>query len=308
MNRFTKILFSISVILFIVGIILSFLTHAYCTRSNNNYKEIQPESFVPDSIFSVFQDTSLKQLYVFYSKANCVNSYTEDGKFLWCVATPKMNYPRIELQDDKLFIYSKDAYIYDAKSGEFLEIQNIENVVFYDNSVETFDNEVKYYHDNSQVYKLFPNGDTETIVARPWWHILFSGYPTFIVSLIGAFGIGISIFYEKKKDYNAVKKAVTFKNHKAKIINNYFKITTIVHLIYACLNIICIFFTDWLIIGIIPITIHLIVSSIITWNTKDSLSCESDEMKSVDFWATAEIGSFIIAFLSIIIAPVIAGS
>ena len=127
------------------------------------------------------------------------------------------------------------------------------------------------------------------------------------IAFIGAAGIGISIFSEKKNDYNAVKKTVVFKNHKAKIINNYFKTTTIVHLTYTVLNSICAFLFDWLIIGIIPLALHMIISSIILWNMKDRLSCKTEEMRVVDFWGTAEIGSFIIAFISVIIASAIAG-
>ena len=127
------------------------------------------------------------------------------------------------------------------------------------------------------------------------------------IAFIGAAGIGISIFFEKKKDFNAVKKNLVFVNHKAKVINSYFKITTIVHLIYTILNIVCTFYFDWLIIGIIPLALHMIISSIILWNMKDRLSCKSEEMRVIDFWGTTEIGSFIIAFFSVIIASSIAG-
>ena len=41
MRRFTKILFPISVALFLCGIALGLLGRAFCTRSNDNYKEIQ---------------------------------------------------------------------------------------------------------------------------------------------------------------------------------------------------------------------------------------------------------------------------
>lgn len=310
MRRFTKILFSISVVLFMCSITIGLLGRDFCTRSNDDYKTIQPESFVPDTIETVLHDKDLKQLYVCYNDANCVNVYTEEGKFLWCVATPYMRNSYFELQDDKLIIYDGDAYIYDSKSGSFLGIEDEENLDLNYNWEKEYDDqftEGNFYFDSFQVYKANADGTLTTIVSRPWWHHIFDYSLCLGIAFLGAIGIGISIFLEKKKDYNAVKKTVVFENRKARIIKDYFKITTIIHSTYFALNIICAFFTDWLIIGIIPLALHMIISSIILHNMKDHLSCESDEMKTIDFWQVLEIGSFIIAFLSVIIASSIAG-
>ena len=310
MRKFTKILFSISIVLFTGGIALGLFGRAFCTRSNDNYKEIQPESFVPDTIETVLYDEDLKQIYVCYNDANCVNVYTEDGDFLWCVATPYMRNSCFEVQDNKLIIYDGNAYIYNAKNGSFLEIENEEKLDLNYNWEKEYDEqyvEGNYYFDKFQVYKALDDGSLEVIVSRPWWHNIFSFGMCLCIAFIGAAGIGISIFFEKKKDFNAVKKNLVFVNHKAKVINSYFKITTIVHLIYTILNIVCAFYFDWLIIGIIPLALHMIISNIILWNIKDRLSCKSDERQVIDFWGTCEIGSFIIAFISVIIASAIAG-
>lgn len=310
MRRFTKILFSVSIVLFMGGIALGLFGRAFCTRSNDNYKNIQPESFVPDTIETVLQDDDLKQIYVCYNDANCVNVYTEDGEFLWCVATPYMRNSYFELQDNKLIIYDGDAYIYDAKNGSFLGIENEENLDLNYNWEKEYDEqyiEGNCYFDSFQVYKALADGSLEVIISRPWWHRIFSFALCFSIAFIGAVGIGISIFFEKKKRLQCCEKNVAFKNHKAKVINSYFRTTTIVHLIYTILNIISAFLFDWLIIGIIPLALHMIISNIILWNMKDRLSCKSEEMQVVDFWGTAEIGSFIIAFISVIIASAIAG-
>jgi len=310
MRRFTNILFSVSIVLFMGGVALGLFGRAFCTRSNDNYKEIQPESFVPDTIETVLQDEDLKQIYVCYNDANCVNVYTEEGKFLWCVATPYMRNSYFELQDDKLIIYDGEAYIYDSQNGSFLGIENEENINLNYDWEQKYDDQFKkgsFYFDSFQVYKANADGTLTTIVSRPWWHHIFDYSLCLGIAFLGAIGIGISIFLEKKKDYNAVKKTVVFENRKARIIKDYFKITTIIHSTYFALNIICAFFTDLLIIGIIPLALHMIISSIILHNMKDHLSCESDEMKTIDFWQVSEIGSFIIAFLSVIIASAIAG-
>lgn len=310
MRRLTKILFSFSVSLFLCSIALGLLGRAFCTRSNDNYTSIQPESFVPDTIGTVLQDDDLKQIYVCYNDANCVNVYTEEGKFLWCVATPYMRNSYFELQDDKLIIYDGDAYIYDSQNGSFLGIENEENLNLNYDWEQKYDDQFKkgsFYFDSFQVYKANADGTLTTIVSRPWWYHIFDYSLCLGIAFLGAIGIGISIFLEKKKDYNAVKKTVVFENRKARIIKDYFKITTIIHSTYFALNIICAFFTDWLIIGIIPLALHMIISSIILWNMKDRLSCKSEEMQVIDFWGITEIGSFVIAFISVIIASSIAG-
>jgi len=310
MRGFTKILFPFSIALFMCSIALGLFGRAFCTRSNNDYKSIQPESFVPDTIETVLHDENLKQIYVCYNDANCVNVYTEDGKFLWCVATPYMRNSFFELQDNKLIIYDGDAYIYDSQNGSFLGLENEEKLnLSYDWETE-YDykfSEGDFYFDSFQVYKASADGTLDVIVSRPWWHHIFDYSLCLGIAFLGAIGIGISIFLEKKKDYNAVKKTVVFENRKARIIKDYFKITTIIHSTYFALNIICAFFTDWLIIGIIPLALHMIISSIILWNMKDRLSCKSEEMQVIDFWGTTEIGSFAIAFISVIIASSIAG-
>lgn len=298
-------------VLFIGGITLGLLGRAFCTRSNDdNYKAIQPESFVPDTIETVLHHEGLKQLYVCYNDANCVNVYTESGEFLWCVATPYMRNSRFELQDNKLIIYDGDAYIYDAESGAFLGLEDEENLnLDYDWEKQHDEQYIagSYYFDAFQVYKASADGTLELIISRPWWHNIFHYGMCLGIAFIGAVGIGIGIFSEKKKDYDTAKKTLVIKNRKAQIIKNYFKVTTIVHIGYAVLNSILSFFTAWLIIGIIPLAIHMIISSIVLWNMRDRLSCEPDEMKAVDFWGAAEVGSFIIAFLSIIVASAIAG-
>ena len=236
--------------------------------------------------------------------------YTEEGKFLWCVATPYMRNSYFELQDDKLIICDGDAYIYDSQNGSFLGLENEEKLDLtyeWENEYDDQFTEGNFYFDSFQVYKASADGTLDVIVSRPRWHHIFY-YPLCLgIAFLGAIGIGVSIFLEKKKDYNAVKKTVVFENRKARIIKDYFKITTIIHSTYFALNIICAFFTDWLIIGIIPLALHMIISSIILWNMKDRLSCKSEEMQVIDFWGTTEIGSFVIAFISVIIASSIAG-
>ncbi|MDD6479326.1 MAG: hypothetical protein PUF48_05920, partial [Oscillospiraceae bacterium] len=167
MRLFTKILFPIFVALFMCSIALGLLGRALCTRSNDNYISIQPESFVPDTIETVLQDDDLKQIYVCYNDANCVNVYTEEGKFLWCVATPYMRNSYFELQDDKLIIYGGDAYIYNSQNGSFLGIENEENLNLNYDWEQKYDDQFKkgsFYFDSFQGYTAKADGTLTTIV------------------------------------------------------------------------------------------------------------------------------------------------
>jgi uncharacterized membrane protein (DUF485 family) len=165
----------------------------------------------------------------------------------------------------------------------------------------------EFYFDSYQVYTADTEGNLQVIVSRPWWHWFFHYGLSLSLAFIGAAGIGITLFLSKKKVYATIRKSITFKSTKAKSIQNYFIVTTVIHVAYTLLNVICAFFTTWLIIGIIPLTLHMILSSIVLWNMIDRLRCSYDETEAVEFWGMCEIGSYIIAFLSVIIASAIAG-
>ena len=310
-RKSSSIFFCIGIFLFIFGIATFFLGRVICTRSNDNYTEIQPESFVPDVIEEVWYDEELKQLYVCYNDANCVNVYTETGKFLWCVATPYIRNSNFELQEEKLIIYGDGAYIYNSKDGTFLGLENEENLDLgydYEDTViqETYTKKT-FKHDMFNVYEVSENDTMKEIISRPVWHQILNPFIGFMLAFIGAVFFGISLYSEKHRDYQSVKKEVVFTNKPAKFIKNYFNITTYIHLGYTLLNIVFAFFTDWMIIGIIPITIHMILSSIVLYNIKDHMSVSTQEMYVIDFWSASEIASYIIAFLSVIVASAIAG-
>ncbi len=311
MKRFFKVLFPLSVGLFVLGIAVGFLGRIICTRDNkNNYQVTQAESFVPDTIQTVLHDEALGQIYVCYNDSNCVNAYTVSGAFLWCVSTPYMRNSEFGLQDGKLIIYDVDAYIYDAQTGAFLEKDKEENLNLDYQGEKEYTGQYEegaFYYDQFQVYRATADGVLETVVSRPWWYALFSFGLTLTITFIGAIGIGISLFEEKRRDYTAAKKTAVILDKKGLFTKNYFMITAIVQIVYTVLNISLAFFTTWLIIGIMPIAVHLIVSSWILWNMKDHLQCKREEMQIIDFWGAMELGSFIAAFLSVIVAAMIAG-
>ena len=310
MKKKNFVLFVIFVGLFLVGIAVGLFGRFLCVRDTKNYSDLQDELFAPDEIATVLQDEGLKQIYVCYNDSSYVNVYTESGKFLWAVSTPYLRNAYFELQDGRLIVYGNDdAYIYDSADGKFIECVKSDDLALeydWESKVPDGIQEGAIYFDTYQVYKAGAGGTLETIVARPWWYWCFNFAVCWCIGFIGAIGIGIIIFFEKKKDYELVKDKVTLKTKKLKVICNYFRITSAVHIVYAILDIIFGFFGGILCIGIAPLAIHFIVSNIILWNMLDHISASQSEMKVIDFWKTVEIASFVIAFFSVIIAVFIA--
>ena len=310
MRKRSTVLYAIFILLFVGGIILGLSGRALCTLDNPNYTELQPESFVPDVIETVLQDKELKQIYVCYNDANYVNVYSESGEFLWAVATPYIHNTYFALQGDKLVIYNDEAYVYSSKNGAFLGIKKAKDLNLdydWDNEQTDMFIDGEFYFDTYQVYKADSNGALHTVVSRPWWHWIFNFGVSWCISFVGALGIGIITFVEKKRPYDGIKKRVVFKNRKAKVITNYFKATSIIQLVYAVLDVIFGFFGGILCIGIMPIAIHFIASNWILWNMVDNISLSKEEQKILDYWKVCETATMIIAFFSVLIAVAIAG-
>ena len=159
------------------------------------------------------------------------------------------------------------------------------------------------------MYKAAENGDLITVVSRPWWYGLLNFGFCWCVSFCGALGIGVLKFLNFRRKYLAAKKyksndtKAVISSKKANRILKYMQITTAVQAAYTVLDIVFgIWFNGILCIGIVPVTAHFIVSNIIIWNTLDFLQAPEDEISILDYWKTCETVSFIIAFLSVIVA------
>ncbi|MBQ4274673.1 MAG: hypothetical protein IJB94_06870, partial [Clostridia bacterium] len=163
-------------------------------------------------------------------------------------------------------------------------------------------------------YKAQEDGSLTTVVARPWWYWVFNFGVCWCVSFVGAIGMGTIIFLEKRKEYRKTQDATRYpkqttviENRKARFILKYFRITSIIHVVYAVLNIVFGILMDGILcIGILPLAIHFIISSIVIWNMLDHIRLTEDEQTIIDYWKVCEIGTFIIAFLSVIVAAMLA--
>ena len=310
MCRKRSVMYIIGVVLFLCGVGWSMLSTAICWNENEQYTEIQPESFTPDVIETILHDEDLHQIYVCYNTANYVNVYSESGEFLWAVATPYLRNSGFDLVDDTLVIYDDDAYVYNAANGAFLRLDQEENLdisfTVDDEYTDEFE-DGEFYFDDHQVYQGNADGTLRTIVARPWWHRLFNFEVGWGLGALGGILIGIAIFIRRRKSYTAVKQTVKFQTRKANVIANYFKITSIVHIVYAVLDVIVGFFGGFLCIGIIPLGLHFIVSNIVLYNMLNTLSVSQKERAVLEYWKACELGTFVVAFGSVIVAAAIAG-
>lgn len=311
-----SVLYAVFACLFSVGIAMAMIGRVFCIRDTQNYQELQPELFAPDEIATVLRDPEQKQIYVCYSHASYVDVYTESGKFLWAVSVPYLQNGVVDfaLQEDRLIVYwYNEAYIYSSVDGSFIEYANAEDLTLeYDSEKQPADKveEGEFYFDAFQVYRGQADGSLEAIVSRPWWYRCFHFGLDMSIAFLGAVGIGVTIFLRKKKEYDLVRGGVAFGERKTRVIYNYFRVASAVHTLYAILDIIFGFFGGILCIGIVPLAIHFIISNIIFSNMLRSMNASifssRKEIAVLEYWKTVEIGTFVAAFLSVIVAVSIA--
>ncbi len=311
-------LFVVFILIFCTGIAIGLIGRAICTRDTENYQELQAELFAPDEIATVLHDTELHQIYVCHNDASYVNVYSEEGRFLWAVSTPYLRNVYFELSNNQLIIYSSDdAYIYNSSDGTFVGKKNSDDIELNYDWEDEYTGEFQdgeFYFDTYQVYKALKDGSLTTVVARPWWYWVFNFGVCWSVSFVGAIGMGTIIFLEKRRDLKTLQQEkrtsrldTIIENRKVSFVIKYLRITSIVHVIYAILDVVAGIFLDGILcIGILPLAIHFIISSIIFSNMLDSIGLTESEQKIKDYWMVLEIGSFVIAFLSVVVAAMIA--
>ncbi len=312
-----KILWCIFISLFCISTTIGAISILLCRHDNAKYQTPQSEIFVPEEIDTVLYHQDLHQLYVCYNAASCVNVYSSTGEFLWSVSTPYLRNSRFDLSKNELIIYGwEDAYIYNAEIGAFVAKKSVGEL---DLEYEWQHKPVKnpepgeFYFDTYQIYRAEEDGRLTTLVARPLWYWIFNPACFASVAFCAAVGIGILLFLKVTQDYRLVQKKhvrdgekVTARHPKARFIQKYFKVTSIVHLAYTGLNIIFgIFFEGILCIGIFPLALHFIISNGILCNRLNRINLTHDEDKIFNYWNAAELGSFIIAFFSVIFVAIL---
>ena len=302
--------------IFLLGIALSFISMWLHPRNSEdmNYEERQPELFTHEDISAVLIRDDLQQIYVCYNDAAHVNTYNASGEFLWAVATPYSgNVDFVLLENNLVIDGSEYAYIYNAESGTFVAKKNTDEVLWE----RDFDDEYSgtpapgdIYFDSFQVYKIAEDGSEVTLVARPYWYRFVNPLFFMLFTFAAAIGIIVLIVWQTTADYRNVQRKytvdgqrVTLRHPRARFIQKYFKVVSIVHLAYAFLDIIFGIFLDGILcIGIVPLTLHLIVSNVVFTNILNQKHLTDDENKIMNYWTFAQIVSFIIAVASVFVA------
>ena len=315
-KKLSNILTVLFVAFFFLGIIAGLGGRMMCIRDNDDYQVKQAELFAPDEITAVLFDEELQQLYVCYNDASYVNVYSADGSFLWAVSTPYLRNVYFELDDNRLIIYNNDdAYIYNSADGAFIEKKDASELdLLYYWQGEYTDKPVagEYCFDTYRVYRCEADGSLVTIVSRPWWYWCFNFVVCWTVSFVGGVGLGILFFIKLYSDYRKAKKELKnqkplIKNRKGRFALKYFQATSAVHIVYTVLNLALASLLDGaLCIGIMPIAIHFIISSVVFQNMLEKISFTENEEKIVGYQKNVGLYTFVIAFFSVIVASSLA--
>ena len=316
MRKPKGVLFCVCVALFMLSIATLLISTNFYQRNVQDYEVLQPELFSHEPIATVLTQSSLQQVYVCYNDASYVNVYNTSGEFLWAVATPYLRNSYFDISDEHLYIYDSEyAYVYNVENGAFVSktlVDELEMEFDYDFEYSSADDlsPGDIYFSSYEVYRVEEDGSSTTIVSRPLWYWFLSPNFLGLIAFCAAIGIGISIFSEITEEYRLVQRTysqngekVTVGNPRARFIQKYFKVTSIVHLAYTALDIIFgIFLGGILCIGIMPLGIHMIISNIIFMNMLERIHLTDEENKIMSYWKAILWGSFIIAFFSVIVA------
>ena len=306
--------------IFAVAGVIGMIGRVLCMRPNGDYQELQPELFAPDVIDIVLADESLGQIYVCYDDASYVNVYTYSGEFLWAVSTPYMRNVYFDLTDGQLIVYdSYSAYIYASSDGTFIRKANSDELELqYDDHHDRTDTfrPGEIYFDIYEVYRAEEDGSLTTLVARPWWYMIFNFAFCCFVSTLCALGYGMTLLADKftayqkvRKDHPSSKGKDIVKHPKAKFYLKYNQITSVAHLVYAVCNVICgIWFDGILCLGFIPLALHFVLSFARIAIMRNGLNLREGEKAVLDYWSYFEAATFIVAAISVAVVSMLVSS
>ena len=318
-KKHIKIVISILIALFFIGIVYSFACNfAFIINDNEDYKRILPEIKTADTIDTVKIDNVNNLIYVFYSQASCINTYDFNGDFKWAVSVPYVKDRGISyfyLEDNLIYIDNKgEVYIYDSLSGEFVrkdyaeELGLVEKRDKFDELHEADIKKAKEKGITFDIYNVYlENNDGSVkryIVNKPFYVILQSDLIGFLISLISAFGISVVAFTNKVR---LLRKIEINKNDiriSAKINRCFYIGVLMLYLIFGVSNFVisCINLSN-ISVGIFPATALLIISLVLNDITKKHYN--ESEQKYVASVMHYLIVAYVILLISVIISVTI---
>ena len=311
-NKFQSVCLSILFILFFAGVIYSFIVLGIYSNDNKDYRHTHDECKTYATVSNVAYDEGSRLIYVFYEDAHAVNVYDISGDFQWSVSIPKqMNgVTQFYLDDGRMFLIWYKTYIYDAKSGDFIDKHestdaeidkacDFENNNSLDGTGIDFDLIDVYITDNDGAVKSY-------IVNRPDYYALINPFAGWLVSFTSGVTIASMAIF---RALNHTKKLSVDKEkcgNLAKCFSVWYKFLTAVCMTYAIANIVLPIISSIVILHIIvPIGILFIVSGWIYAVVYRRFN--SDEKNAVRLWFIRCFIAIGIAFISTIVSVVAFG-
>lgn len=310
-----KILLSVFVALFFMGIAYSFFCDsAFIINNNENYKAILPEIETADTIDTVKVDDENRLIYVFYDEASCINTYDFDGNFKWAVSVPYcddrgMTY--FYLENNRIYIDNKgEVYIYNSLNGEYLgkdyaeELGLIDKRDLYDELHNTDLKNAEADRISFDIYNVYLLNDKDEIkdyvVYKPISVMLKNDIFGFFIAVIGGIGIAVVYFINKIKLLNQIKLIREEIGKAAKIQHHFYVALLISYIIFGMCNVLLsVFDLVNISVGIFPSAFLLMISLVINDITKKNYN--DSEIKYVGSILHYLIISFAFLLISVII-------
>lgn len=310
-----KILLSVFVALFFMGIAYSFFCDsAFIINNNENYKAILPEIETADTIDTVKVDDENGLIYVFYDEASCINTYDFDGNFKWAVSVPYcddrgMTY--FYLENNRIYIDNKgEVYIYNSLNGEYLgkdyaeELGLIDKRDLYDELHNTDLKNAEADRISFDIYNVYLLNDKDEIkdyvVYKPISVMLKNDIFGFFVAVIGGIGIAVVYFINKIKLLNQIKLIREEIGKAAKIQHHFYVALLISYIFFGMCNVLLsVYDLVNISVGILPSAFLLMISLVINNITKKNYN--DSEIKYVGSILHYLIIAFVLLLISVII-------
>ena len=306
MRRFWKRgnLRSLFGLVFSLACVVSMLGRQLSRGDNRDYQVLRPELGAPDIIDTVLYEPTLKQLYVCYDDANQVDVYSENGGFLWAVATPYIRNTDFILREGNLILYGNgDAYIYRSADGVFVEYRPTDELELPRSQMDQCPEGIKF--SSYRVWRVLENGEEQVLVSRPWWHRIFDFMVNWCICMACGAGMGILALLEKARAWKNVKDDLSFSTKRARRLHSYYRCGAWTLLVVTALEFLLAVLGVCPIFVLFPVTGCFIISGIIVDSILDRTSLSEEERSAVMFWRACHVGAAILLIVSSIGALVL---
>ena len=314
-EKITKVLDVIFSVLFVLCIGMGLFSSFLYTDNNADYKKIQPELRTAEPIDCVMGDRKSDLIYVCYTEGSAVNVYDKmSGEFLWAVSVPYLRHTYFDLDADRLFIYgANEAYLYDRKTGAFLEKGESDAYgLSFDLEDTTIQGEPvpgEVYYDAHDVFKVNPDGSRSMIVCAPWWADFFNVFIWWLVGFSAGLCKGALMLLDKVRQGVKAKKAaqgdfsgVCELTDKAAVFMVYFyRVESVVNILLGVSFVLLTASVPKVTLLLVPAAIVFILTQIILVNLLDRRILTDYEKKTVSRWRAVNCGTFIAAFLTLVV-------